>query len=101
SDDFDVDNPLWSSYMGSQGPQCWPTNNCAFDGFEKYCNGRTVPMPFDSNANPIPFIPPPLNPPTCPGYGPSVEAGVTHLRSQLRGMMSWGDGNPGGPLIRL
>src|SRR5262249_9144873 len=66
SDSFDRDNPAFSSYIGSQGPQCndGPCNPRA-DPFNIHCNGRTGTF---RNGIPAPIVPP-----THPGYDPSYQ----------------------------
>jgi prepilin-type N-terminal cleavage/methylation domain-containing protein/prepilin-type processing-associated H-X9-DG protein len=95
SDPFDTTNPMFSSYIGSQGPQC-NDGSCSprVDPFNVNCNGRTGT--FAGN----PPVPQPITPPTHPGYGPSAAWGNTHDASLCRGIMCRGDG-PGGPLIRM
>jgi prepilin-type N-terminal cleavage/methylation domain-containing protein/prepilin-type processing-associated H-X9-DG protein len=96
SDPFDPNNPAFSSYIGSQGPQC-NDGSCSprADPFNINCNGRTGT--FAGN----PLVPQPINPPTYPGYGPSAAWGQTTIASLCRGIMCRGDGAIGGPLIRM
>jgi prepilin-type N-terminal cleavage/methylation domain-containing protein/prepilin-type processing-associated H-X9-DG protein len=114
SDDWEVDNPIYTNYEGMQGPQC-NFGPCAPAGdlFGQYCNGRpgvqgpVQPGPpqyrtCDSGT------PPPLIPPTYPGYGPSCNYGNTDSPSEARGMFARGisdpapDGAPrGGPKINM
>jgi prepilin-type N-terminal cleavage/methylation domain-containing protein/prepilin-type processing-associated H-X9-DG protein len=90
SDPFDVNNPAFSSYIGSEGPQC-NQGPCSplVDPFEVNCNGRA------GTGNPnAPII-------TNPGYAPSIWYGDTSDPGQCRGIMCRGTGATGGPLIRI
>jgi prepilin-type N-terminal cleavage/methylation domain-containing protein/prepilin-type processing-associated H-X9-DG protein len=107
SDDWDVDNPIYTNYEGMQGPQC-NFGECQADVFELYCNGTDVQ---DPNYTPGPGesgLDGALNPPTFPGYGPSIYYGGTNKPSYLRGMFGRGasgadaQGKPlGGPRLRM
>jgi prepilin-type N-terminal cleavage/methylation domain-containing protein/prepilin-type processing-associated H-X9-DG protein len=59
-----------TNYMASNGPQCsiGPAS-CNYDPFQKNCNGQTVNGQDGSN------VPPPLVPPTFPGYRTSENQG--------------------------
>jgi prepilin-type N-terminal cleavage/methylation domain-containing protein/prepilin-type processing-associated H-X9-DG protein len=107
SDDFDVDNPEFSSYIGSQGPQCNDGScNPRADPFQVNCNGRVGGMQADS----VSF---PLVPPQYPGYTSSTVWGSTQVIAHCRGMFCRGctavagsnactdTGNPGAPRIRI
>jgi prepilin-type N-terminal cleavage/methylation domain-containing protein/prepilin-type processing-associated H-X9-DG protein len=102
SDDWDIDNPIFTNYLGEQGPQC-NLGPCGYDPFELYCNGADMPDPntggtVDTN----------LNPPTFPGYAASAFYGSTGSAALLRGMFGRGaggldaQGHPlGGPKIKM
>jgi len=98
SDNFDFNNRAYTNYQGMQGPQCnFGPCGAAGDIFQLYCNGRVGGG-----------VPPALNPPTFPGYGPSMSYGDTDDASLCRGMFCRGasgaypDGRPkGGPTIRF
>jgi prepilin-type N-terminal cleavage/methylation domain-containing protein/prepilin-type processing-associated H-X9-DG protein len=96
SDPFDSTNPLFASYIGSQGPQC-NDGPCSprVDPFNINCNGQTGT--FGAGGG----VPAPIVPPTHPGYGPSFQHGSTDNASLCRGMMCRGTGAAGGPLIRM
>jgi prepilin-type N-terminal cleavage/methylation domain-containing protein/prepilin-type processing-associated H-X9-DG protein len=87
SDDYDLDNPRYSNYIGSSGPQC-NYGDCRPDPFQKYCNGLDEPL-----------VPPPAI--LYPGYGPSMSWGDTPDQSLLRGMFGRGNGTTSGPSIRI
>jgi prepilin-type processing-associated H-X9-DG protein/prepilin-type N-terminal cleavage/methylation domain-containing protein len=89
-------SPAFSSYIGSQGPQCndGPCSPRA-DPFNINCNGQT------GTFAGTPFLPQPIVPPTHPGYGPSVAHGGTSNASLCRGMMCRGEGAQGGPFIKI
>ncbi len=87
SDDYDLDNPQYSNYIGSSGPQC-NYGDCPPDPFQKYCNGLDQPL-----------VPPPAI--LYPGYGPSMSYGDTPDKSLLRGMFGRGNGDTSGPSIRI
>jgi prepilin-type N-terminal cleavage/methylation domain-containing protein/prepilin-type processing-associated H-X9-DG protein len=104
SDAFEPKNPKHSNYVGSTGPNCNnPPSGCPAP-FQLHCNGQT--MNHGQNVAPSP-----LNPPTHPGYEPSVTHGSTSIAENTRGMFGRGHaptaanappGNPpGSPLIRL
>jgi prepilin-type N-terminal cleavage/methylation domain-containing protein/prepilin-type processing-associated H-X9-DG protein len=114
SDDWDVDNPIYTSYLGEQGPQC-NLGECGVsnDIFQLYCNGLNDGS---SNAPSDPLypndgasgIPNPVIPPTFLGYGPSPYWADTRLSQDLRGMFARGvngadaQGRPlGGPRLRM
>jgi prepilin-type N-terminal cleavage/methylation domain-containing protein/prepilin-type processing-associated H-X9-DG protein len=87
SDNFDVKVPNWTNFIGSSGPTCNnPPAGCPAP-FQLHCNGTTV-----TTAG----IPPALDPPTHPGYGPSHSYGDTTITENTRGIFA-----RGGPLIRL
>jgi prepilin-type N-terminal cleavage/methylation domain-containing protein/prepilin-type processing-associated H-X9-DG protein len=97
SDDWDFDNPAYTSYQGMQGPQCNAGQCSGGDIFQLHCNGQIGGG-----------VPPPLVPPTHPGYAPSMSWGDTDDASLCRGMFCRGfsgaypDGRPrGGPRIRI
>jgi len=92
SDGWQPDDPHFSNYVGSSGPQCNYNNNCAGGlPFQKYCNGQDAPG-----------VPPPLVPPTYPGYAPSMSWGNTSDPALLRGMFGRGpSGTAVGPKIRI
>ena len=106
SDDFDVDNPIYTNYEGMQGPQC-NQGECGADIFELYCNGTSTEDPnVDQNHSFSDGVPTPVN--TYPGYGPSAFWADTDNSSYLRGMFARGksgvdgQGKPrGGPRIRI
>jgi len=59
SDDYQPDNPMFSSYIASSGPQCNDgACNPRADPFQRNCNGQ---------VDPVDLTPPPLVPPTWPG----------------------------------
>jgi len=93
SDGFDTGNPAYSSYIGSQGPQC-NDGACSprADPFNVNCNGQP-PVLGDNTMTPI-------SPPTHPGYAPSVIHGGTDNASLCRGMMCRGT-SVTAPLIRI
>ncbi|HLJ98136.1 MAG TPA: DUF1559 domain-containing protein [Gemmataceae bacterium] len=99
SDNFDVDNPHYSNYFGSQGPQC-NDGSCSprADPFQLNCNGKV-------GAGPAPdFLPLALVPPTFVGYGPSPSWGSTTETGKCRGMFCRGpdvSNAAGGPKIRI
>jgi prepilin-type N-terminal cleavage/methylation domain-containing protein/prepilin-type processing-associated H-X9-DG protein len=95
SDNWDVNDPKYSNYIGSQGPQC-NYGNCGYDPFQIYCNAQI------GQGDPANDIPPPaLATPTFPGYGPSVVWGNTSSGTFCRGMFCRGTGAVGGPKIRI
>src|SRR5205823_15127216 len=71
SDGYDANNPAYSNYVGSQGPQC-NDGSCSprADPFELNCNGVVGSL----GAN---LVPAALNPPTWPGYATSAVWGNT------------------------
>ena len=78
-----------SNYVGSTGPTCNnPPAGCPAP-FQLHCNGQTM----NHSGN---VIPPPLDPPTHPGYEPSTTHGTTAITKDTRGMFA-----RGGALIRL
>jgi len=88
SDVFERGNARLCTYVGSTGPTCNnPPTGCPAP-FQIHCNGQTVP-----NTN---NVPPPLNPPTHPGYESSHTWGSTAVTKDTRGMFA-----RGGALIRL
>jgi prepilin-type N-terminal cleavage/methylation domain-containing protein/prepilin-type processing-associated H-X9-DG protein len=88
SDGFEPENYKHTNYVGSTGPTCNnPPAGCPAP-FQLHCNGQTVP-----GAN---SVPPPLTPPTHPGYGPSHSWGSTAVTADTVGMFA-----RGGALIRL
>jgi prepilin-type N-terminal cleavage/methylation domain-containing protein/prepilin-type processing-associated H-X9-DG protein len=87
SDMFERGNARLCSYVGSTGPTCNnPPAGCPAP-FQLHCNGQVVTGS---------VIPPPLNPPTHPGYEPSFTWGSTNVTKDTRGMFA-----RGGALIRL
>jgi prepilin-type N-terminal cleavage/methylation domain-containing protein/prepilin-type processing-associated H-X9-DG protein len=94
SDGYDVDNPRYSNYVGSQGPQCNDGScNPRADPFNIHCNGRTGPLTNGLLAT--------LNPLTHPGYGVSYTHGTTSDAGLCRGIMCRGTGAIGGPKITI
>src|SRR5437899_3011675 len=93
SESYDIANPAYSNYVGSQGPQC-NDGSCSprADPFEVNCNGVV-----GGSTNP----PAALNPLTWPGYAPSAFHGTTSDASLCRGMMCRGTNPDGGPLINI
>jgi prepilin-type processing-associated H-X9-DG protein len=94
SDAWERNNALHSNYIGSTGPNC---NNhpsgCPAGPFQLHCNAQA--MVHGSNV-----VPPALNPPTHPGYGPSMTHGSGPDPKDTRGMFARGDAR-GSPTIRL
>jgi prepilin-type N-terminal cleavage/methylation domain-containing protein/prepilin-type processing-associated H-X9-DG protein len=95
SDAYDVDNPLYCNYLGSEGPQC-NQGACSplADPFELNCNGAV------GGTNPPALVN------TFPGYPPSIYYGDTNDPGQCRGMMCRGlsvagKWPTGGPIIRI
>jgi prepilin-type N-terminal cleavage/methylation domain-containing protein/prepilin-type processing-associated H-X9-DG protein len=87
SDSFERNNRGYSNYIGSTGPTCNnPPAGCPAP-FQLHCNGQ-----IGSGTT----IPPALDPPTHPGYEPSMSYGTTALTKDSRGMFA-----RGGALIRL
>jgi prepilin-type N-terminal cleavage/methylation domain-containing protein/prepilin-type processing-associated H-X9-DG protein len=87
SDNFERKVPNHTNYVGSTGPQCNnPPAGCPAP-FQLHCNGQVVTSG---------VIPPPLDPPTHPGYEPSATHGTTAITKDARGMFA-----RGGALIRL
>jgi prepilin-type N-terminal cleavage/methylation domain-containing protein len=87
SDAFERGEKKHSNYVGSTGPTCNnPPSGCPAP-FQLHCNGQV-----GSGST----IPPPLNPPTNPGYEPSTSYGDTAITKDTRGMFA-----RGGALIRL
>jgi prepilin-type N-terminal cleavage/methylation domain-containing protein/prepilin-type processing-associated H-X9-DG protein len=101
SDQFERKVPNHTNYVGSTGPQCNnPPAGCPAP-FQMHCNGQTVPHVVND-------IPPALDPPTHPGYEPSVTHGSTSIEKHARGMFARGHtatnvptNPPGAALIRL
>lgn len=82
SDAFERGNYKHSNYVGSTGPTCNnPPAGCPAP-FQLHCNGQVVTT---SNV-----APPPLDPPTHPGYEPSVTWGSTTITKDTRGMFARG-----------
>ena len=95
SEGWSADDPRYSNYIGSSGPQC-NYGNCGTDIFQRYCNGQDV------QGAPPDVPPPPLDPLTYPGYDPSVTWGNTSNPRLLRGMFGRGPGGAAsGPKIRI
>ncbi|TMJ82051.1 MAG: DUF1559 domain-containing protein [Alphaproteobacteria bacterium] len=93
SDSFERNNRMHSSYVGSTGPTCNnPPSGCPAP-FQLHCNGQV--MVHSTNV-----APPPLDPPTHPGYEASVTHGSTPVTADTRGMFARGDAR-GAALIRL
>jgi len=87
SDAFEKGNYKHANYIGSTGPTCNnPPSGCPAP-FQLHCNGQIVTTT---------SIPPPLDPPTHPGYEPSFTWGSTIVTKDTRGMFA-----RGGALIRL
>jgi prepilin-type N-terminal cleavage/methylation domain-containing protein/prepilin-type processing-associated H-X9-DG protein len=87
SDAFERNELRHSNYVGSTGPTCNnPPAGCPAP-FQLHCNGQ-----IGSGTT----IPPVLNPPTHPGYEPSMSYGSTAVTKDTRGMFA-----RGGALIRL
>jgi hypothetical protein len=87
SDLFERGNYKHSNYIGNTGPTCNnPPAGCPAP-FQIHCNGQ-----IGSGTT----IPPALNPPTHPGYEPSMSYGSTTVTKDTRGMFA-----RGGALIRL
>jgi prepilin-type N-terminal cleavage/methylation domain-containing protein/prepilin-type processing-associated H-X9-DG protein len=94
SDGWQSDNGLFSSYVGSSGPQCNnpPSGNCTTFIFQKYCNGQNVVHAAGNE------LPPNLSPVTYPGYDASATHGSNFAASGqpslpatlLRGMFARG-----------
>jgi prepilin-type processing-associated H-X9-DG protein len=71
SDNFMSTDARYSNYVASNGPQCGVGPACGMDNpFQKYCNGG------DGLGDSKP--PPPLSPPTFPGYETSPNQGNTY-----------------------
>src|SRR5262249_53907412 len=92
SDGWELDDPRYSNYIGSSGPQC-NYGNCDYHPFQQYCNGEYAPN-----------VPPPRI--LYPGYEPSMSWGDTSDARLLRGMFARGIVNAGdrrsdGPAIRI
>jgi prepilin-type N-terminal cleavage/methylation domain-containing protein len=101
SDLFERNNFKHSNYIGSTGPNCNNHPSGCPNPFQVHCNGQQ--MVHSTN-----IAPPPLNPPTHPGYEPSVTHGSTSLETGTRGMFARGHtatnvptNPPGAPIIRL
>ena len=93
SDPFERNNPKHSNYIGSTGPTCNnPPAGCPAP-FQLHCNGQVM-----THSGSV--APPALNPPTHPGYEPSVTHGSTPITADTRGMFARGDAR-GAALIRL
>jgi prepilin-type N-terminal cleavage/methylation domain-containing protein/prepilin-type processing-associated H-X9-DG protein len=83
SDQFERPNARHSNYVGSTGPNCNnPPSGCPAP-FQLHCNGQVM-------AHSTNVAPPALNPPTHPGYEPSVTHGSSSLESAVRGMFARG-----------
>ena len=106
SDPFDVDNPNYSNYIGSQGPQC-NDGSCSprADPFEINCNAKV-------GVGPAPEFLPTTGVLTYPGYSLSPSWGSTINAGKCRGMMCRGPDiavtdstgskyATGGPTIRI
>jgi prepilin-type N-terminal cleavage/methylation domain-containing protein/prepilin-type processing-associated H-X9-DG protein len=94
SDGFERNNARHSNYIGSTGPNCNnPPAGCPAP-FQLHCNGQV--MTHSGNV-----APPALNPPTHPGYEPSVTHGSTANTKDTRGMFTRGDGARGSAMIKL
>ena len=90
SEAFDPDNPAYSNYVGSQGPQC---NDGA-------CSPRADPFQANCNGQVAPGVSPPPASITYPGYAPSAAHGSTTSKSLCRGMFCRGDATTA-PIIGL
>jgi prepilin-type N-terminal cleavage/methylation domain-containing protein/prepilin-type processing-associated H-X9-DG protein len=87
SDGWELQDGRLFNYIGCTGPQCNnPSGGCG-SPFQLYCNGAV-----GSGGT----VPPALNPPTYPGYGPSMSWGDTADANLVRGMFS-----RGGAVIRM
>ena len=87
SDGWELQEKRYCNYIASTGPQCNnPPTGCT-SPFQFHCNAEV-----GSGNN----VPPPLDPPTHPGYGPSHSWGSTNLAGNVRGMFA-----RGGAVIRL
>src|SRR3954471_2524328 len=83
SDVFEPKNARHSSYVGSTGPTCNnPPSGCPAP-FQLHCNGQVM-------VHSIDVAPPPLSPPTHPGYEPSITHGSTSFAEGTRGMFARG-----------
>ena len=81
SDGFELRDGRLHNYVGCTGPQCNnPSGGCA-SPFQVHCNGQVGSGP---------TVPPALDPPTHPGYGPSASWGNTDDISLVRGMFCRG-----------
>jgi prepilin-type N-terminal cleavage/methylation domain-containing protein/prepilin-type processing-associated H-X9-DG protein len=93
SDGWEPEEPRYSNYIGSSGPQC-NYGNCDYHPFQQYCNGDYAPN-----------VPPPRI--LYPGYEPSMSWGNTSDPRLLRGMFARGLVSDGtgkrtdGPAIRI
>jgi prepilin-type N-terminal cleavage/methylation domain-containing protein/prepilin-type processing-associated H-X9-DG protein len=95
SDGYDYSNPQYSSYIGSQGPQC-NDGSCdpRADPFNINCNG------ISGTFGGAEWVPQPIVPPTHPGYAPSASWGNTTNTSMCRGIMCRGTSLTA-PLVRI
>src|SRR5262249_16848738 len=84
SDPFEIDNPRYANYFGSQGPQCndGPCNPRA-DPFQLHCNAKV-------GAGGQPEFLPKEALIIHPGYGPSPSWGSTIDTGKCRGMFCRG-----------
>jgi prepilin-type N-terminal cleavage/methylation domain-containing protein/prepilin-type processing-associated H-X9-DG protein len=98
SDNFDIDNPHYANYFGSQGPQC-NDGSCSprADPFEFRCNAKV-------GVGPGPDFLPTDSLLTYPGYDKSPSWGSSNVAGKCRGMFCRGpnvSGASGGPQIRI
>jgi prepilin-type processing-associated H-X9-DG protein len=93
ADSYEPQDGRLFNYVGSMGPQCNnPSGGCPAP-FQKYCNGQTL-----VNTT---TAPPPLSPPTYPGYDTSTSWGNTDDLAQVRGMFVRGAGSKPTPQVRI
>jgi prepilin-type processing-associated H-X9-DG protein len=86
SDSYRAENPLFTNYVASLGPQC-SVGPCGYDPFQKYCNGDRGPQEEPRLSPPEPY-PSTLKPLTFPGYRASPNQGNTDDPSLARGMFT-------------
>jgi prepilin-type N-terminal cleavage/methylation domain-containing protein/prepilin-type processing-associated H-X9-DG protein len=97
SDGFELEQGAYCNYVGSVGPQCNnPPTGCP-GPFQANCNGAIGP-PTSGN------VPPALDPPTHPGYGPGKTWGTAVTGpADFPGMFSrnFAAGSPGALTVRI